>query len=276
MTGELTVAVVVPCHNYGHFLSEAIRSVLEQTRPPEVVLVVDDRSTDDTAAVARSFEGEVGYLRIDGGSPSAARNAGARAVDTDLVVFLDADDRIEPTFVERCLEKMPEDWSDHFVYTHFRRFGSVEAVDEAPPYDRAGLARENYIGPTTLLPRERVARIGYDETLRTGLEDWDLYLTFAEHGIEGVLVEEPLFMYRIHGDGVTWRLRRKPLHLGVLRVRLLVKHRALYSLALFAIRLKTILVMLLTDTEERYQIRRRARKLVQIASRQARQGETAS
>ena len=57
-------------------------------------------------------------------------------------------------------------------------------------------------------PTPQVALNGYDESLRIGLEDWDLYLTLAEQGIEGVLVDEPLFLYRIHGDGVTWRLRR--------------------------------------------------------------------
>src|ERR1700733_11010259 len=94
-TADLTVAVVLPCHNYGHFLPDALESVRGQTRPADTVLVVDDGSTDDTRQVVERHGDEVGYLRIDSGSPSAARNAGVRAIDTDLVVFLDADDRIE-------------------------------------------------------------------------------------------------------------------------------------------------------------------------------------
>jgi glycosyltransferase involved in cell wall biosynthesis len=264
-TTDLTVAVVIPCHNYGHFLADALESVRGQSRSADIVLVVDDGSTDDTRSVVERYVGEVGYLRIDSGSPSAARNAGARAVDTDLVVFLDADDRIEASFLERCIGKMPEDWTHHFVYTHFRRFGGSDAVHLAPAYDRTELARENYIGPTTLLPRAEVVRIGYDESLRIGLEDWDLYLTLAEEGIEGVLVDAPLFLYRIHGDGITWRLRRKPLRLAALRLRLVVKHRRLYTPSLAAWRVKNILVMLCTDTDERFQLARRSRRLGRLA-----------
>jgi glycosyltransferase involved in cell wall biosynthesis len=215
--------------------------------------------------VVEGYGGEVGYLRIDSGSPSAARNAGARAVDTDLVVFLDADDRIDTSFLERCIGALPEDWTHHFVYTHFRRFGGSDAVHAAPAYDRTELVRENYIGPTTLLPRAEVARRGYDESLRIGLEDWDLYLELAERGIEGVLVDEPLFLYRIHGDGITWRLRRKPVRLAALRLRLVVKHRRLYTPILAARRLQSIFVMLCTDIEERYQLARRSRRLHRLA-----------
>jgi len=269
-TTDLTVAVVIPCHNYGHFLPEALESVRGQSLPADTVLVVDDSSTDDTRSVVERYSGEVGYLRIDSGSPSAARNAGARAVDTDLVVFLDADDRIETSFLERCIEAMPEDWTHHFVYTHFRRFGRSDAVHTAPAYDRTELARENYIGPTTLLPRAEVVRNGYDESLRIGLEDWDLYLTLAEEGIEGVLVDEPLHLYRIHGDGVTVRLRRRPLRLATLRLRLVIKHRQLYTASLAAWRVKNIIIMLCTDTEERYQLLGRSRRLGRLAKDLAR------
>jgi glycosyltransferase involved in cell wall biosynthesis len=263
---DLTVAVVIPCHNYGHYLAEALHSVLAQTRRADEILVVDDASTDETPSVVQRFGGSVRYVRIDARSLPAARNAGIREVNTDLVVFLDADDRLDPAFLERCLEVMPEDWMHHFVYTHFRRFGGSDAVHEAPAYDRTELARENYIAPTTLLPRAEVARNGYDESLTIGLEDWDLYLTLAGQGIEGVLVDEPLFLYRIHGDGVTWRLRRRPLRLAALRLRLVVKHRRLYTPSLGARRVQSIFVLLLTDLEERYQLARRSRQLGRLAS----------
>jgi glycosyltransferase involved in cell wall biosynthesis len=262
---DLTVAVVIPCHNYGHYLAEALHSVLAQTRRADEVLVVDDASTDETPSVVQRFGDSVRYVRIDARSLPAARNAGIREVNTDLVVFLDADDRLDPEFLERCLEAMPEDWMHHFVYTHFRRFGGSDAVHEAPAYDRTELARENYIAPTSLLPRAEVARNGYDESLTIGLEDWDLYLTLAEQGVEGVLVDEPLFLYRIH-DGMLWRLRRMPVRLAALRMRLLAKHRSLYSPSGAAAQLGRILTLLWEDTEERYQLARRSRRLGRLAS----------
>jgi glycosyltransferase involved in cell wall biosynthesis len=257
---HLTVAVVIPSHNYAHFLPDAVTSVLEQTRRPDTVVIVDDSSTDGTQQVAERYADSVRYIRIEAGGPSAARNAGAGVVDTDLVVFLDADDQLAPTFIERCVQVLPEDWDLHFVYTHFRLFGNSEGVETAFPYDKARLARSNFIHPASLLPRAEVARIGYDESLRIGLEDWDLYLTLAEKGIEGILVDEPLIYYRIHGDGVTVRLRRRPLRLFMLRMHLLVKHRTLYRPAGAARQISDIMSLLVTDCEERYEVRRRSAK----------------
>src|ERR1700722_19058724 len=97
------------------------------------------------------------------------------------------------------------------------------------------------------------------------LEGWGPYPTPAEEGKEGVLGDEPLFLYRIHGDGITWRLRRKPLRLAALRLRLVMKPRGLYTPSLVAQRVQNIFVMLCTDTEERYQLARRSRRLGRLA-----------
>lgn len=261
-TENLSVAVVIPCHNYGHFLPEAIQSALDQTRAADAILVVDDGSTDDTRAVAETFGPRVRYLRKHQGGPSSARNFGAREVDTDLVVFLDSDDRLDPRFLEKCISALPERWEEVFVYTHFKRFGNAEGVAIAPPYDLSLLIRDNYIHPASLLPRRHVTRLGYDETLRSGLEDWDLYLSLAAEGIGGVLVDEPLLLYRLHGDGVTWRLRRRPLDLAFLRLKLLSKHRALYTMRGRFNQAAKIAGLLVTDTTERYDVARRTRKLV--------------
>jgi glycosyltransferase involved in cell wall biosynthesis len=266
-----TVAVVIPCYNYARFLPEAVQSVMAQTHPAQTVLVVDDGSTDDTESVVRELGSGVDYLKVRHGGPSAARNAGARAVDTDLVVYLDADDCLEPTFLQRCIAVLPEDWSSHFVYTHLRRFGTSQELVNAHPYDRSRLIRDNYIHSGALLPRSHVVNLAYDEALKSGLEDWDLYLTFAERGITGILVEEPLFRYRQHGDGLTWRLRRRPVHLALLRLRLMSKHRCLYGQSDRARQVVTILSLLLVDTEERYQVRRRSRRLSETVVSQARQ-----
>ena len=81
----------MPVYNGARFLAEAIESVLEQTYAPVELLVVDDGSTDDSAAIARSFEGVRVIERTHEG-PGAARNAGIAAARGEFVAFLDADD----------------------------------------------------------------------------------------------------------------------------------------------------------------------------------------
>ncbi|MGE3910544.1 MAG: glycosyltransferase family A protein [Chloroflexota bacterium] len=86
------LTVVIPTHNRARLLAEAIESVLGSALalPARNVIVVDDGSTDDTAAVARRFG--VRYAQVACGGPSGARNAGLDFVDTEFVTFLDDDD----------------------------------------------------------------------------------------------------------------------------------------------------------------------------------------
>ena len=86
-----TVSVVIPCFNQGHFLSEALESVLAQTRPADEVVVVDDGSTDNTSAVVRRFP-SIRCIRQPNRGLASARNTGLRHTSCDYLVFLDADD----------------------------------------------------------------------------------------------------------------------------------------------------------------------------------------
>ena len=90
------VSIIIPCFNYSRFLPEAIDSALGQAGPnlPVEVLVVDDGSTDDTAAVAARYGDRIRYVHQANAGLSAARNTGMREASHDLVVFLDADDML--------------------------------------------------------------------------------------------------------------------------------------------------------------------------------------
>lgn len=92
-----SIDVIVPVFNAATYLAEAIDSVLAQTHRVARVIVVDDGSTDDSAAIAEAFGPPVEVIRLDGNHGAArARNAGLAASDAPLVAFLDADDRWLP------------------------------------------------------------------------------------------------------------------------------------------------------------------------------------
>jgi glycosyltransferase involved in cell wall biosynthesis len=113
------VSVVIPCYNQAHFLGEAIESVLAQTYPHFEIVVVDDGSTDNTAAVVTGYPG-VRYFRQENQGLSAARNTGLRHTIGKRLVFLDADDRLMPCALEiglACFRDHPE---CAFVYGHSR------------------------------------------------------------------------------------------------------------------------------------------------------------
>jgi len=121
--GDPVVSVVVANHNYGHFLSTCLDSVLAQTRPPEEIIVVDDGSTDGSCAVLEAFRGRVEIIATGNGGQAAALNRGFAASRGDLVLFLDADDALKP----ECIETVLLGWHDDLAVLTF----GLELVDEA-------------------------------------------------------------------------------------------------------------------------------------------------
>jgi glycosyltransferase involved in cell wall biosynthesis len=91
------VSIIIPCHNAGRWLAATIESALGQTWPSCEVILVDDGSTDDSLALARTFEGRgVRVLAQQNRGASAARNRGLEAANGDFIQFLDADDLLAP------------------------------------------------------------------------------------------------------------------------------------------------------------------------------------
>lgn len=103
------VSIIVPCYNAEAWVSEALASALAQTWAPTEVIAVNDGSRDGTLAVLRRHEGSrVRVIDQPNQGASAARNAGLRAAQGDLVQFLDADDRLAPDKVGRQVAALAE------------------------------------------------------------------------------------------------------------------------------------------------------------------------
>jgi glycosyltransferase involved in cell wall biosynthesis len=138
------VTVVVTCYNQGHFLPESIGSILSQTRLPDEIVLVDDGSTDNTRDKVRCFP-EVSYIRQDNSGLAAARNTGLRRSRGDLLVFLDADDRLLPHALEAGLDDFEAHPECGFVFGSFRRIDATGRVLA----DRAAmrpLGKDAYLG----------------------------------------------------------------------------------------------------------------------------------
>jgi cellulose synthase/poly-beta-1,6-N-acetylglucosamine synthase-like glycosyltransferase len=94
-----TLTVLIPAHNEQAGLPDTIRSIYNQTLPPQRIIVVDDGSTDETAAVARFWGVEVIQPPANLGSKAKAQNYGLQFVDTDLVLPVDADTTLDPDYI---------------------------------------------------------------------------------------------------------------------------------------------------------------------------------
>lgn len=197
------VSVVITCYNHAPFIGEAVESALRQAAGVEVT-VVDDGSTDDSAAVVESY-GRVRLIRQRNQGVAAARNAGLRASAGRYVVFLDGDDRLLPGALDtgaRSLEGQP---SAAFAYGRYKAIDREGSPAPTPTQPRVegdqyeALLRRNYIPlPGMVIYRREVfdSSPAWDATADHA-GDWELYLRLARE-FPVVCHGEPVVEYRLH------------------------------------------------------------------------------
>lgn len=226
------ISVVITAYNLEAFIRDAVDSVLAQSLQPHEIIVVDDCSTDATAAHLESYEGRIRVIR-------KARNAGAlRAALTgltestgDIVAFLDGDDTWAPTKLERCVSMMRENEKMILVShqhvrvdsglrplgvrddTHtnidsiIRECSSVEERSER--FKRSILEKKGFwLGSAYVIRRSALDLIAFQAWVDSLPHPEDVYLDLVlapwlvlshPEGMIG-LVDEPLFLYREHGN----------------------------------------------------------------------------
>ena len=133
----MTVSVVIPTYNRAHLIERTIGSVLAQETAPTEIIVVDDGSTDDTAAVLAGLGSSVRAISKVNEGGAAARNAGVAAASTDWIAFLDSDDLWMPDHLTRLLAARDE--SDERADLYFDDTSQAAADAEGTIFTAAGL-----------------------------------------------------------------------------------------------------------------------------------------
>ena len=208
---SLAVSVIIPAYNHARFLGACVESALGQTLAPAEVIVVDDGSTDDTAAVLERFSGHVHVVRQPNRGVSAARNAGAAAAQGDALAFLDADDEWLPRKLEAQVARLqagPLVGLVHCGVVEIDAEGRVlgERLDglEGRVAEEMMLFRRGVIlggGSAAVVPRGAFSETGgFDESLSTSA-DWDLYHRIARRRAVA-FVPQALVRYRVHGGNM--------------------------------------------------------------------------
>lgn len=115
----MNFSVVIPTYNRADMLPETLDAVLAQTHAAAEIIVVDDGSTDMTAAVLADFAPRVQYIRLENSGDMVARNTGLRAATSDLVAFCDSDDLWRPEFLENMAALWQAEPGLHAAYSDF-------------------------------------------------------------------------------------------------------------------------------------------------------------
>ena len=204
MSSEPTISTVIPCYNAAPFLRETIDSVLNQTSPPQEIIVVDDGSTDGSGAIAASYGPQVRVIRQENQGESVARNRGMDEAQSEWIALLDADDRWLPQKLQRQRAALSAGCADVVcVYSDLYLFGSVARRPwSLPPWPeeserRVRMLTNPWIQPgTALIRRSAGQQVRFPEGISHG-EDQVFWMRLFRHGTV-IHIPEPLIEYRKH------------------------------------------------------------------------------
>jgi glycosyltransferase involved in cell wall biosynthesis len=196
--------------DHAAYLAAALESALGQTRRPHEVVVVDDGSTDGSAAVAEAFGDPVRVLRQAPAGGPAARNAGVAASTGEVLGFLDADDLWPADRLERLLERLAAPDAPGLVFGRLEEFVTEEADPAALPAPRP--ATPATLATTLLLARATHDRVG-PFPVDLPIADFAPWLQRARTlGIAEAMVDAVVLRRRVHpGNAVAWREQRQAL-----------------------------------------------------------------
>ena len=192
------VSVIVPVYNTAPYLHKCLDSVLGQTMPELEVICVNDGSTDDGPAILAEYAASDGRIRLisqENRGLSAARNRGMEIARGKFVYFLDSDDFIEPTTLEKAV-KIAEDLQLEIVRFGYERYYDSESMYEL--HYKEHIQLDNTIGVCTGVEYLRMMK----DAKRYSCEVWDiLWLrSFLEKNHllfkEGIIFEDHLFSFQ--------------------------------------------------------------------------------
>ncbi|MGE4545476.1 MAG: glycosyltransferase [Pedobacter sp.] len=215
MTTAPRCSVIMPAYNVEDFIGEAIESVLRQTVSDWELIVVDDGSTDGTAMIVKRYQdARIRYIYQENAGQSAAQNRGINEIRGAYVSFLDSDDRLQPTAIERlskALDSAPKACVAYGNAEKIRVTGEAFGKSARPIFNPRPsgdvlhyLVRSNFIvnGGTLLV---RVSCINDSGKFRTDLrmqQDWEMWCRLAVVGEFIFVGHEPVSDYRIRDGSV--------------------------------------------------------------------------
>lgn len=206
MQAKPLVSVVIPAFNRAGLIGRAIESVVQQTCSDIEIIVADDASTDNTAAVVGAIQDpRVRYLRSErNAGASAARNMGIHAAKGEFVAFLDSDDVWMLNKLELQLDAVRRhpDWDSVVCYTQAivdngktRKLMPTRAKRDGEPVADYVLGHVGLIHTSSLMLSRKLAASTLFPVGQMTHEDWDVFLRLEQKGVSWQFVAQPLMVW---------------------------------------------------------------------------------
>jgi len=208
------VSVIIPSYNCAPYLSDSIKSVLDQSYGDVEIIVVDDASTDNTKEVIDEClaNPKLRYIRNEENKGlMASRNVGIACAEGDLIAFLDADDLFVPNKLKKQVKLLNEDKNSMISYANVTYFKDGEDKEVlSTQHHFSGdifyfLKRSNFIAVSTVVARSKIFKsYKFNETLKAmGHGDWEFYLRLSASGIKFTYINDALSKIRVRKNAMT-------------------------------------------------------------------------
>jgi|GEM_PF-210601 len=198
---KIQFSIIIPCYNQAHYLKECLSSIVAQTLTNWEAIIVDDASSEgDINSIICNFSDErfriIRHQKNRG--LAAARNTGISEGSGDIIVLLDADDRLSPSYLAEINTAFIDE-SIGFAYTDVKLFGDKNGIWKYKPFQIIDWANGQPMLGCNPFRRSIWNDIGgfsEAEELRIGNEDYDFWMAVVAAGYRGVHIPIPLYEYR--------------------------------------------------------------------------------
>ena len=196
------ISIIIPCYNQGKYIEDTVESVLNQTYKNIEIIVINDNSTDNSLDYINKIiknNDKIKFINLEqNGGVSHARNVAIENSTGEYILPLDADDKIDATYIEKAERILSANSNIGIVYPRVEYFGAKNGEMETDNFNNESFLFQNCIISSALFMRKDWELAGkYDEKLNV-LEDHDLWLSFIVLGLQPYKIDEVLYFYRKH------------------------------------------------------------------------------
>jgi len=198
---DIVTTVIITNYKQKKYIEEAIQSVKKQTYKDWELIIIDDTNGEDDLNDFNSPLNHVHVFETDDLGLSGARMFGANFADGEFLLFLDADDKLHPEFLEKTTKVLKENPDIAIAYTDTQHFGEADTSWTQPEYNFYELLSNNFICSCSLIRKSSFDDVGgYDTNNFNYWEDYELWINLGSKGYYGKHIPEKLFYYRIHKE----------------------------------------------------------------------------
>lgn len=207
------LSVIIPYYNLGKTLPETIESIkLSDYKKYEIIIVNDGSSDNESIEILKKYKNDnkIRIINIENKGLANARNVGAEAAKGEFIAFIDADDKIEKTFYKRAVEILHQYSNVSYVYSWVKYFEGSTGVWPTFNIHIPYLLCANMLAAFVVIRKNDFLNFGKNRIeMEYGMEDYDSWVSLAEHGYLGVSIPEKLNLYRVRKDSMSRQFNKK-------------------------------------------------------------------